>query len=239
MDLVASLRWVVASVALGFFAVGAGRAEVSWEPTIYPDDQIFPSLILSTARLRYPEEVLGEWTQPHVGDVVGLIGVELAGVAKGAEVEVRVKPNKFIEGGSIRATILREEDGWTIHPKVNYNFDALAANTQPRPANVTVEVRVDGRSLGERTTTVEETTVIGAEVAASEPSEWIGDAVREVGAAFDSWDSFETAVEIASNDLDEHGEEFVDVENFQYELVDIAAARELGIQPIGGVTGGE
>ncbi len=382
------VRLAVLASAGGLFLVGDGLAALNWEPRIYPDDQIFPSLILSTARLSDPEAVLGEWSQPHLGDLVGLIGVELDDVAKGAEVEVKVRPNRFIEGGSIRTKIPRAEGRWTIHPKVNYNFDALAANAQPRPANVTIEVLVDGKSLGEKTTTIEvrsinyclfgvaedeetdsdysylfaayvnenhpwvdeilrgalesgivgefdgyqsededqvalqvfaiwnemqscgfhysditttsfsseivysqhvrlfedsirarqancvdgtvlfaailrkiglapylvgvpghmylavdldeagdawigvETTLIGVDVNGSEPSEWLSDEVREAGAEYESWDAFESAVAIASRDLEENSEKFDDVEDYRYWLVDIAAARELGIQPI-------
>ncbi len=137
-----------------FFLAASLTAAPTWEPTIYPENQIFPSVLISTATLNEPEEVLGKWQGPHLGHEVGLIGVYLDDAEKGDRVRVEVEPNKFIEGGEIEVILPSEEASWMIHPTVDYNYDALSDNLQPRPENVKLKVSVNGKSLGEKSVRV-------------------------------------------------------------------------------------
>ena len=139
--------------ALWLCSLAALQAKPEWEPDIYPDNQIFPSQIISSAMLELPEEMRNNWVDPHLGEDESNIGAAIEDLPKGAEVTVTVKPNRFIEGGSITVRIPKSGD-WLIHPKIVYDFEALAKIRQPRPANITMSVSVDGVPLGDKTETV-------------------------------------------------------------------------------------
>jgi len=131
----------------------AHAAETTWEPNIYPENQLFASFVVSTAMIDLPEDEQPSWGDRHLGDEQGVIGAELEHVPKGAKITVDVKKGPFIEGGRITVTAPKGGD-WLVHPKVAYDFDALTKVHQPRPINITMEVSVNGVSLGERTETV-------------------------------------------------------------------------------------
>lgn len=145
-------------LALAVFAVhgkeapGAPR-EVEWDPIIYPENQIFPSLIIGTAVIKAPEDTFPSWGENHLGDPQGIIGVSAEGLPTGAKVEVLVKENEYMKAAHIDGEVKKGGKEFVAHPKIPWRYDALAKVKQAVPLDVTVELKVDGKSLGEKTVT--------------------------------------------------------------------------------------
>lgn len=133
-------------------AASTGRTEIEWDPEVYPDNQIFPSLIIGTATVKPDSEVFAMWDGNHIGDKQGVVGVSADGLAPGSKVELEVQENDVMRASRVAGTV--EEDGTaTIYPKVAWKYEKLSAVRQAVPLDVTMELKVDGKSLGTKTVT--------------------------------------------------------------------------------------
>ena len=128
-------------------------AEPEWDTDIYPHRNIFPSFLIGTARVRLPEELFATWGENHLGDPQGVIGISLSGADAGSKIEVVVKENEVMCESRFTGKLEKDASDLLIHPQVAYKYGALAKVTQAVPFNVTIAVTVDGKSLGEKTTT--------------------------------------------------------------------------------------
>lgn len=133
--------------------VRADDKEVDWEPDVYPQNNIFPSFLIGTARVDLPEEVFAVWEDNHIGDPQGVIGIVLSGVEAGSKVEVVVKENDYMAESRIEEKLEEDASELLIHPKIAYKYDALEKVSQAVPLNVTIAVKVNGESAGEKTVT--------------------------------------------------------------------------------------
>ena len=132
----------------------AEASQVEWEPDIYPDNQLFPSLLIATATVELPENAFSTWEGNHLGDQQGCVGVNVRGLPVGAKVKVEVKENAFLKASTFIGVVSEGTGNLLIHPKVRYLYDALATVKQAVPLDITIELTVDGVSLGEKTQTV-------------------------------------------------------------------------------------
>jgi len=66
-------------------------SDAEWEPEIYPDSQIFPSLIIGTAAVKPGSDVFAVWEGNHIGDKQGSIGASVDDVAEGSTVALEVR----------------------------------------------------------------------------------------------------------------------------------------------------
>ena len=137
-----------------FQNVLANAADIEWEPSIYPENQLFPSMLISTATIQLPEEAFSTWDGNHLGDTQGCIGVTAENVPKGAKVELVVKANGYLDASTFTGKVEDGEGTLTVHPKIRYFYDALGKVKQAVPLDITMELKVDGVSLGEKTQTV-------------------------------------------------------------------------------------
>lgn len=142
-------------MALGLGIQPGVFADERWEPSIYPEGQIFPSMLISTATQGVPEDAEELWDIPAVGDPNGLVGALITGVKKGDKIKVVVKGNSLMEESSYSGTAPKTAKEMLVHPKVRYRYDALAKVRQLQPLNVTIETWLNGESLGEQTETVD------------------------------------------------------------------------------------
>lgn len=142
---------IVASIHCG----SIHAQEIDWEPDIYPADNLFPSLILGTARVDPRTELFAGWGENHLGDENGLVGAIIGGLTKGDRVKLVVEPNEFIKGGTFEGVVRSEVDGdLVVHPKINYDYKALAGIMQVTPVDVTMELFVNGDTKGHMSETV-------------------------------------------------------------------------------------
>lgn len=143
---------------------------VEWDPEIYPDNQIFPSLIIGTAAVKPDNEIFAVWEGNHLGDKQGIVGASVDGVAVGSKVALEVRENELMRASRIEGTV--ESDGTlTIHPKISWKYDKLAGVRQAVPVDVTMELKVDGESRGEKTVTATLRTVNDCLFGVNEPGE--------------------------------------------------------------------
>ena len=127
--------------------------EEEWHPDVYPQNNIFPSFLIGTARVDLPDELFSGWEGNHLGDTQGVIGIILPKAKAGSKVEVTVKANEFMEESRFSGKLKEDATDLFIHPKIAYKFNALAGVTQAIPVNITIALSIDGKSEGEKTVT--------------------------------------------------------------------------------------
>jgi hypothetical protein len=157
-----------------FFVLLAGAfsasAEIEWDPEIYPNSQIFPSLVIGTATVRPDNEIFAVWEGDHIGDEQGSVGASVDGISAGSKVALEVRENDIMRASRVEGTA--ESDGTlTIHPKISWKYDKLANVRQAVPIDVTMELKVDGESRGEKTVTATLRTVNDCLFGVTEPGE--------------------------------------------------------------------
>lgn len=142
----------------GLLVVPCAFAQVDWTPEIYPDQQIFPSLVIGTAAVKPDNELFAVCDGNHIGDKMGIVGASVDGIAAGSKVTLEVRENDVMRASRIEGTA--EADGnVTIYPKISWKYDKLANVRQTVPIDVTMELKVDGKSCGEKTVTATLRTV--------------------------------------------------------------------------------
>ncbi len=143
------------ALSLGFLLpMEARAADAEWEPDVYPHGNLFPAFLIGTARVDLSEEVFAAWGSNHIGDPQGIIGVTLSGVEAGSKIEVVVKGNDYMAESRLKATLNEDAEDLLIHPKIAFNYNALAKVNQAVPLAITMAVTVDGKKCGEKTETV-------------------------------------------------------------------------------------
>lgn len=133
------------AVAIVLLAVPVLAAE--WEPFCLTERMIFPSALISLATFELPED---EWDESVVGDQMGLMGIEIAAPKKDTEIEVTLTSDAIMEPSVFKGKLAagRKNDVYYVLPKIRYKFDALVANKQARPVNVSIAVKLDGKDAG-------------------------------------------------------------------------------------------
>jgi hypothetical protein len=145
-------------------------SDAEWEPEIYPDSQIFPSLIIGTAAVKPGSDVFAVWEGNHIGDKQGSIGASVDDIAEGSTVALEVRENDIMRASRVEG--IAEADGTvTIHPKISWKYDKLANVRQTVPIDVTMELKVDGESRGEKTVTATLRTVNDCLFGVTEPGD--------------------------------------------------------------------
>ena len=148
----------------------SAAGNIEWEPEIYPNNQIFPSLVIGTATVKPDNEIFAVWDGNHIGDAQGIVGASADGIAEGSKVMLEVRENDVMRASRIEGTA--EADGTlTIHPKISWKYDKLADVRQTVPIDVTMELKVDGQSFGEKTVTATLRTVNDCLFGVTEPGD--------------------------------------------------------------------
>lgn len=167
--------------AAAFFALFvaapvSASAEIEWDPEVYPDSQIFPSLVIGTATVRPESEVFAMWVGNHIGDVQGIVGASADGIPEGSKVALEIRENDLMRASRVEGTAESDET-LSIHPKISWKYDRLANVRQVVPVDITMELKVDGESVGEKTLTATLRTVNDClfGVAEAGDDEWLSD----------------------------------------------------------------
>ena len=129
--------------------------EIEWEPDVYPAENLFPSVVLGTARVDPEDELFAGWGENHLGDENGVVGAIVSGVSKGDQIKLVIEPNEFMKGGTFNGVVRKNSDeDLLVHPKVSYDYNALAGVMQVVPIDVTMELFINGKSQGSKSETV-------------------------------------------------------------------------------------
>src|ERR1700737_4906554 len=154
-------RSCLPSMLIGFSLIGCGgggSGVTEWNPEAARDPQFFPSLIIAPASVRPIEEEDEGAKEPDpylLGDKFGLLGVSIKTPSRNADVKVTIKENDLIAPTTWIGKLAEANHDYYIAPKVNYKFDHLRKITQQIPMNVDFEVEVNGKSLGDKTETLQ------------------------------------------------------------------------------------
>lgn len=127
---------------------------LSWRPFVGMDQQIFPSFVVSTATMKMPQEDQEAPDPRRLGEEIAFVGASLDGVPAGATIKVDVKPNAIMDASTFEGRASAGAGAYQIYPKINYKYETLLVWRQPMPLNLSMEVFVNGRSLGVQTKTV-------------------------------------------------------------------------------------
>jgi len=126
---------------------------LTWEPVVALDRQLFPSLIVSTATMTMAQEE-DEDSEFLIGDPDGLIGAVVEDAPAGSTVKLVVKGNRLMGESSAQGTIAEAGEAYDIFPKINWHYDALLKARQVQPMSMVMELFLNGKSLGIKSETV-------------------------------------------------------------------------------------
>ncbi len=204
---------IAASIQTGF------AAEVTWEPGANMDSQLFPSMILATATQRPDDAEDDSEPDPEVlGDRYGAVGVSITAPKANMKVRVILLENGVMNRSSWSGLLQTAGTEYYVAPKVNWKFEQLRKTRQQVPLNVTFEVEVNGKSLGEQTETLTLRTVNDCPFGVSEAEETIdeenaeeegeddGEEAPKSGAAWIGGEAADDAKEEESQTSPETGE---------------------------------
>lgn len=151
-------RWHGAGIALLSLLLVSGplrAAALDWEPDVYPRANLFPSLVIGTARVDPDEHLFASWGKNHQGDPQGIVGASIAGLRKGDTFTLVLEANDFMKESRHEGSVDRTIDGdLVVHPKVSYLYDRLLAVNQVTPLDISMELFVNGTSQGKKSLTV-------------------------------------------------------------------------------------
>lgn len=120
-------------------AQAAGQA-ASWEPFVFPYDQIFPSLEISSASMTSDEE---EKDPTMIGDDMSMIGISMTATRPRQKVRVKVSLPSLMIDSVIDAELPRAGVDYVIYPRLRWDYQALGRVRQSRPETVSFEVSID------------------------------------------------------------------------------------------------
>lgn len=142
-------RLVLSLLAL---AVGmSATAQADFTPIAGWDRQLFPSYLIGTAAMKTDGVELPEGL---LGDVNGLLGVEVVAPHDDAQIEVIIECSEFAEPSRFVGQLAKGGATYTIYPKVKYLYERLSQCSQATPASVSYRVIIDGSEAEETSTNV-------------------------------------------------------------------------------------
>ena len=140
----------------------AKSAQVKFQPYSFTGKEIFPSALISTATVDWNGDAqnaedkkteddaqLRKREVPIYGDENSWLGLELAGLSKGAQVSVEITSEGLMMPSKWQGTVttVSQNGRALISPKVMWNYEALTKIRQQRPINVNFSATVDGTAL--------------------------------------------------------------------------------------------
>lgn len=143
-----SARGLLFLAVLSSFTVFAADG-MDWNPEIYPENQIFPALVIGAAGVKPDNDVFGVWKGNHLGDPQGIVGATLDGVPEGGKISLEVRENDFMHASRLEG-VAESGEQLSVHPKISWKYDKLSRVKQAVPVEVTMELKVDGQSCGEK-----------------------------------------------------------------------------------------
>ncbi len=133
---------------LVLFALSASPLlAAEWEPFCLTERMLFPSALISMATYELPEE---DQDDSVLGDQTGLMGISIAAPKKDTDVEVTLTCESIMEPSVFKGKLPAggKEDVYHVLPKIRYKYDALVANKQARPINISIAVKLGGKDGG-------------------------------------------------------------------------------------------
>ena len=150
--------WLVclALALVGVVLSPAQGAEPAWSPIVEMDHQIFPSLLIATATIRFPASGAHKPTEDPLllGDPGGQIGIRIKSPAAGTRVHITVTADDLAEPSTFDAELHKAGKTYEVFPKIKYKYRRLLAVRQKMPTDVTIDVTINDKPAGTQTVTV-------------------------------------------------------------------------------------
>jgi len=149
---------VLSAIGSLLLAGCGGHGQVEWSPESAMDRQFFPAFIIETASMPpvESEDPQAKEDDPYLlGDKFGLLGVSIKVPSSNAQVKITIKENDLIATTTWSGTIPEANRDYYIAPKINYKLERLRHITKEVPLNVDFDVEVNGKSLGDKTETLQ------------------------------------------------------------------------------------
>jgi hypothetical protein len=150
-----------------------GWSQDTFTPVAGWDEQLFPSYIISTAKMKVEEpsedesaeeneavdeatadEATAEEAVEVLGDPTGQLGVELTASDAGQQVKVTISCDEIMQPSTLTVQLPESGTTYQLNPPVKYKFQKLAEFTQATPATVTFTVQVGTDDPVEQTATI-------------------------------------------------------------------------------------
>lgn len=119
------------------------QSNLSWEPRVDMDGQIFPSYLVAISTMSQ-NELPNAQAANRLGDPGGVIGVNVTSPVDKAKVNVTVAANTLMKGGSIEVELPEKGKTYTVYPKIDYLYEALLKVRQAVPLTLTAKVAFGG-----------------------------------------------------------------------------------------------
>ncbi len=118
---------------------------VDWVPVVEMDDRLYPSYVWATNSWNHlnPQQ---NWVPGYYGDSEGQMGIVYRNLTqKKATVKLVIEAPGIMRPSSLEVYISQNQRPVEIFPEIDYDFQALGNNTQPRPVNVKFTLYINGR----------------------------------------------------------------------------------------------
>lgn len=146
-----SIRCLFAAIALLFAQICRGAVLDKWEPIVFPWNQLFPSIIITTATLDMEKIAGDDKDSETLGEQNAFVGARITAPRDNAKVRVVVSVAGFMRESEIEVTLPRRGTTYEVFPEARWDFDALVGNRQTRPVVCDISVSIDGQSAGSST----------------------------------------------------------------------------------------
>lgn len=122
--------------------------EVEWELTAGFGGHLFPSAMIVSSMMKTEEDAADD---TQLGDPLGMVSVEITATEDEQPIEVTVSSSKVIKASTFKGKLATKGETYTISPVLSYDYDRLLESRQATPEDVTVSVKLDGKSIGKKT----------------------------------------------------------------------------------------
>ena len=122
-----------------------------WEPLFELGENIYPSLVISTATIKE-----GLWDDPqHIGDKWGTIGIAVRGSQANCPVTVEISGGNFIKPSILSATLADKGKVYFLYPDLKYDYEKLLLVRQTVPEMLSFKVTIGKNKEPEKTVRVQ------------------------------------------------------------------------------------
>lgn len=117
-----------------------------WEPLFEIGQNIYPSVVISTATLKE-----GLWDdEQHIGDPWGTIGISVRGTKENCPINVEIYGESFVKPSTFTGTLAEKDTVYCVYPDLKYDYEKLLAVKQTVPEILTFKVKIGEKAEPEK-----------------------------------------------------------------------------------------
>ena len=133
-----------------FFSCNTKKIE--WTIFEESDSMIFPSTVLSSAQMN--ESDFADTSKiDRIGNQKSWFAISMSDIKKNTHLVIKVKESPFWEASETQIDISNNMPNCKAFPLTIWKYEALKSNNQSTPVELTMELEIDGKSMGSQTKT--------------------------------------------------------------------------------------